>query len=95
MNTRRRLTGVVTSNKMTKTVIVEVSRSYRHPMYAKVVHSAKRYKVHDELNCQTGDEVQIVESRPISKHKRWVVEAIIKKQEVNQGKLATEEVLKS
>jgi len=81
MNTRRRLNGVVASNKMMKTVIVEVSRSYRHPLYEKVVHATKRFQAHDEMNCQVGDEVQIVESRPISKNKRWIVEKIIKKQE--------------
>ena len=81
MNTRRRLIGVVASNKMTKTIIVEVSRSYRHPLYEKVVHSSKKFKVHDELNCQVGDEVQIVESKPISKHKRFIVEKILKTQE--------------
>ncbi len=78
MNNRRRMTGVVTSNKMTKTVVVEVSRTFRHPFYRKVVHLSKRVKAHDELNCQIGDQVQIVESRPISRDKRWVVEAIVK-----------------
>ena len=58
MNTRRRLTGIVTSNKMMKTVIVEVSRSFRHPLYEKVVHSAKKYKVHDELDCQVGSGLE-------------------------------------
>jgi small subunit ribosomal protein S17 len=72
------MNGVVTSNKMTKTVVVEVSRTYRHPLYRKVVHSTMRVKAHDELDCQIGDQVQIVESRPISKDKNWVVEAIIK-----------------
>ena len=78
MNNRRRMTGVVTSNKMTKTVVVEISRTYRHPLYKKVVHSSKRVKAHDELNCQIGDEVQIVASRPISREKHWVVESIVK-----------------
>jgi small subunit ribosomal protein S17 len=72
------MNGVVTSNKMTKTVVVEVSRTYRHPLYRKVVHSTMRVKAHDELDCQVGDQVQIVESRPISKEKNWVVEAIIR-----------------
>lgn len=80
MNTRRRMTGVVTSNKMQKTVVVEISRSYRHPVYKKVVHSSMRVKAHDELGCQVGDEVQIVESRPISAEKRWVVEAVVKRE---------------
>ena len=77
MNNRRRITGVVTSNKMQKTVVVEISRTFRHPLYKKVIHSSNRVKAHDELGCQIGDEVQIVESRPLSADKRWVVEAII------------------
>ena len=92
MNTRRRLTGVVASNKMTKTVIVEVSRTYRHKLYQKVIHKTKRFQVHDEMKCQVGDEVQIVESRPISKHKRWVVEKILKTQEIAKEEPAPEEV---
>lgn len=80
MNNRRRMTGVVTSNKMTKTVVVEISRKFRHPLYRKVVHSSKRVKAHDEIGCQIGDEVQIVESRPLSRDKRWVVENIVKKE---------------
>jgi len=81
MNKRRRLTGVVTSNKMMKTVIVEVSRTYRHPLYEKVVHSAKKFKVHDELDCQVGDEVLIVECKPISKQKRFMVQEILQRHE--------------
>jgi small subunit ribosomal protein S17 len=80
MNNRRRMTGIVTSNKMTKTVVVEVSRKFRHPLYRKVVHSSKRVKAHDEIGCQIGDKVQIVESRPLSHDKRWVVENIVKKE---------------
>jgi len=80
MNNRRRMTGVVTSNKMTKTVVVEISRKFRHPLYRKVVHSSKRVKAHDEIGCQIGDRVQIVESRPLSRDKRWVVENIVKKE---------------
>jgi small subunit ribosomal protein S17 len=80
MNDRRRMTGVVTSNKMIKTVVVEISRKYRHPLYKKVVHSSKRVKAHDELDCQIGDEVQIVASKPISREKHWVVESIIKRE---------------
>ena len=81
MNTRRRLDGVVTSDKMTKTVVVEISRTYRHPLYEKVVHSRKRVKAHDELGSRVGDVVRIVESRPISKQKRWVVETILRRNE--------------
>jgi small subunit ribosomal protein S17 len=89
MNERRRLIGVVTSNKMMKTVVVEISRTFRHPLYRKVVHTAKSVKAHDEMGCQIGDKVQIVESRPISRDKRWVVEAIVKRQgesiDITQG----------
>ena len=77
MNNRRRITGVVTSNKMQKTVVVEITRNFRHPLYKKVIHNSSRVKAHDELGCQIGDEVQIVESRPLSADKRWVVEAIV------------------
>jgi len=80
MNNRRRMTGFVTSNKMTKTVVVEISRKFRHPLYRKVVHSSKRVKAHDEIGCQIGDQVQIVEARPLSRDKRWVVESILKKE---------------
>ena len=79
MNNRRRLIGVVTSNKMQKTVVVEVSRTYRHPLYLKVVHSSRRMMAHDELGCQIGDQVRIVESRPISRTKHWVVEEILRR----------------
>ena len=78
MNNRRRITGFVTSNAMQKTVVVEISRTYRHPLYKKVVNSRKRVMAHDELGCQVGDQVQIVESRPISKNTCWVVEQIIR-----------------
>ena len=80
MNNRRRMTGVVTSNKMTKTVVVEISRTYRHPLYKKVVHTSKRVKAHDELDCQIGDQVKLVASKPISREKHWVVESIIKRE---------------
>lgn len=77
MNTRKRITGVVMSNKMNKTVSVEISRTFRHPLYHKVVTSRRQVKAHDELECQVGDKVVIVESRPISKTKRWVVQEIL------------------
>lgn len=80
MNNRRRIVGKVTSNKMTKTVVVEITRHYRHPLYKKVVYSSKRVKAHDEMGCQVGDEVQIVEARPLSREKRWVVESVIKRE---------------
>ncbi|GAB4547718.1 MAG: 30S ribosomal protein S17 [Anaerolineales bacterium] len=80
MNNRRRLIGVVTSNKMTKTVVVEITRKFRHPLYQKVVFSSMRVKAHDEIGCQMGDEVQIVETRPLSRDKRWAVETVLKRE---------------
>jgi small subunit ribosomal protein S17 len=76
---RRRLTGEVIKAKLEKTVTIRVDRSYRHPLYGKVIRTSKKYLVHDEKGCQLGDLVRIVESRPISKKKRWVVESIIKR----------------
>ena len=84
MNDRRRLDGIVTSDKMTKTVVVEISRTYRHPLYQKVVHTRKRVKAHDELGSRVGDQVRIVESRPLSREKRWVVETILHRSETGQ-----------
>ena len=79
MNQRRRLMGTVTSDKMDKTVVVEIRRTYRHPLVGKVVHDFKRVKAHDEKNeCKIGDKVMIVESRPLSRDKRWVVQSIIR-----------------
>jgi small subunit ribosomal protein S17 len=80
MNTRRRITGVVTSNKMMKTVVVEITRTYQHPLYHKIVHSRKRVKAHDELSCKVGDKVVIVESQPISAEKHWVVEKLLRRE---------------
>jgi small subunit ribosomal protein S17 len=77
MNSRRRMVGKVTSNKMQKTVVVEVVRKFRHPLYRKVVYASNRVKAHDELACQIGDQVKIVESRPLSRDKRWVVEEVL------------------
>src|SRR5688572_29079573 len=78
-NTRRRLTGEVVSNKMDKSVVVSVKRAYRHPLYGKTVYEHKKYMAHDANNaCKIGDEVVMVESRPLSKNKRWVVEQILR-----------------
>ncbi len=79
MNDRRRLLGVVTSNSMEKTVVVEISRTFRHGLYKKIVHTRKRVMAHDEKGCQVGDQVRIVESRPLSARKRWVVEEILRR----------------
>lgn len=75
---RRMLVGRVTSDKMDKTVVVAVERSFRHPLYGKVVRRQKKYVAHDEGNsCHTGDIVSIEESRPLSRTKRWVVKEIL------------------
>jgi small subunit ribosomal protein S17 len=66
---------------MTKTVVVDIHRTYRHPVYKKVVHASHKVKAHDELGCSEGDQVRIVESRPLSREKRWVVEAILQREE--------------
>lgn len=79
MSERRRMTGVVTSNKMEKTVSVRITRRFRHRLYKKVIDRHKEVKAHDLLGCDVGDQVMIVESKPISKTKRWVVEEIIRK----------------
>jgi small subunit ribosomal protein S17 len=77
-NSRRRLQGLVVSNKMDKTVVVEVERKKMHRLYKKVIRVSKKYMAHDESNAlNIGDEVTIVESRPMSKHKRWVVETVL------------------
>ncbi len=78
-NNRRRLKGVVISAKMQKTVIVQVNRSHRHPVYGKVLRKNKKYLAHDEIGSQPGDKVVIVESRPLSKRKRWVIEQVLHK----------------
>jgi small subunit ribosomal protein S17 len=76
---RKRLTGHVISDKMDKTVVVQVERLSRHPRYGKVLRVRKKYKAHDERNdCHVGDLVRIVESRPLSHEKRWRVEEIVR-----------------
>jgi small subunit ribosomal protein S17 len=71
--------------------VVAVSRTYRHRLYKKVVHSQRRFMAHDDLGCKIGDTVQIVESRPLSRHKRWVVEAILR-HEVSAGDTTLETI---
>ncbi len=76
---RKVRTGVVVSDKMDKTVLVEVSRVVMHPAYKKYVRRRKRFMAHDEENrCRIGDEVMIVESRPLSRHKNWRVRKVLK-----------------
>ena len=77
---RKQLKGVVTSDKMEKTAVVAVTQTKRHPLYGKVVRRVKKYKAHDENNeCGVGDQVLIIESQPISRHKRWAVVEILRK----------------
>ena len=75
---RRSLVGRVLSNRMDKTVVVQVERRRQHKLYGKVVTTRTKFKAHDEENsCQTGDLVRILESRPLSREKRWVVTEIL------------------
>lgn len=79
-NDRRKRIGIVTSNKMDKTVVVEVTSNVKHPLYKKVVKKTKKFKAHDELNqCGLGDTVEIVETRPLSKDKYHRVSRIVEK----------------
>lgn len=82
---RRELVGSVVSAKMDKTAVVEVERMARHPLYEKVMRLRKKYKAHDEENtCRPGDLVRIVESRPLSRSKRWRVEEILERSELSE-----------
>lgn len=84
---RRTCVGRVVSNKMNKTVVVQVEAPYRHPLYKKVVRRIARHKAHDERNeCKLGDLVRLVETRPLSKEKRWRVAEIIARGEVAEVK---------
>ncbi len=79
-NMRKTRIGMVTSNKMDKTVTVELEQSVRHSLYGKSVKTDKKVKAHDENNeCSTGDKVRIMETRPLSKDKRWRVVDIVEK----------------
>jgi small subunit ribosomal protein S17 len=81
-NNRRRLVGRVVSNKMNKTIVVAVDVSKRHRLYDKVVHETHKYYAHDEENnAKEGDLVQIVESRPLSRTKRWALETVLQKKQ--------------
>lgn len=78
-NSRKVRRGIVASNKMTKTVVVELVRSVQHPLYGKTVKRTVRLKAHDELSCDVGDTVEVMETRPLSKDKHWRVTRIIEK----------------
>ncbi len=79
-NLRKTRVGIVTSDKMDKTVVVTIRDKVRHPLYGKIINRTVKYKAHDEENtCGVGDKVLIMETRPISKDKRWRVVNIIEK----------------
>ncbi len=79
-NLRREMIGTVISDKMDKTVVVSVETSVKHPVYGKFVKRTYKLKAHDEKNeCQMGDKVRVMETRPLSKDKRWRVVEIVQK----------------
>jgi len=77
-NFRKTRIGVVISDKMDKTAVVSTDRKVKHPIYGKPMRRSKKYKIHDEKNeCKVGDQVRIMETRPLSKQKRWRLLEII------------------
>jgi small subunit ribosomal protein S17 len=79
------LTGIVVSDKMDKTVVVAVERKIKHPEYKKYIRTQSKFAAHDEGNqCESGDRVMIIESRPLSKTKRWRVMRIVEKQKLSE-----------
>ena len=79
-NLRKTLIGIVDSNKMDKTIVVKVETAVRHPIYKKIVKRTYKLKAHDEENvCQIGDKVKVMETRPLSKDKRWRLVEVIEK----------------
>lgn len=79
-NLRKERTGLVVSNKMDKSIVVLVERRVKHPIYGKFVHKSSKFMAHDENNdCQIGDTVRILETRPLSKNKNWRLAEIIER----------------
>jgi small subunit ribosomal protein S17 len=77
---KKTLIGIVTSNKMDKTVVVVVKRRFKHPIYGKYIQQHKKYMAHDPQNiCGLGDKILVEENRPISRQKRWIVRDILEK----------------
>ncbi len=77
---RKTRMGVVVSDKMDKTIVVAIKEKKKHPMYGKTINTTKKYKAHDEENsCGIGDTVEIMETRPLSKQKRWRLVEIVAK----------------
>lgn len=79
-NRRKTLVGIVTSNKMDKSIVVSIEETRRHPLYGKSTKITKKFMAHDENNeCQIGDKVRIMETRPLSKSKRWRLVEVVEK----------------
>jgi small subunit ribosomal protein S17 len=79
---RKVLTGKVVSDKMDKTVVVAVETRVRHPLYERIIRRTRKFKAHDEQNaCRIGDKVKMMETRPLSKDKRWRITEILEKAE--------------
>ncbi|MBR0341142.1 MAG: 30S ribosomal protein S17 [Oscillospiraceae bacterium] len=79
-NLRKTRIGRVVSDKMDKTIVVAIEDSYRHPLYKKIIRRTVKFKAHDENNeCKVGDRVMIMETRPLSKDKRWRLVQIVEK----------------
>lgn len=79
-NLRKTRIGVVSGNRMDKTILVTVQRKLKHPLYGKFVKKSTKYMTHDEKNeCTVGDRVRIMETRPLSKNKRWRLVEVIEK----------------
>lgn len=77
---RKVMIGTVVSNKMDKTIVVSVERNVKHPIYGKIVKRTYKLKAHDEENkCQIGDKVKVMETRPLSKDKRWRLVEVVEK----------------
>ncbi|MCL2858977.1 MAG: 30S ribosomal protein S17 [Oscillospiraceae bacterium] len=82
-NLRKVMIGIVKSNKMDKTVVVAVEKNVRHPKYGKIMKRTYKLKAHDEENkCEIGDKIKVMETRPLSKEKRWRVIEILEKAQI-------------
>jgi len=82
-NFRKVMVGTVTSNKMDKTIVVSVETNMKHPIYKKIVKRTYKLKAHDEENiCQMGDKVKVMETRPLSKDKRWRLVEVLEKADI-------------
>jgi small subunit ribosomal protein S17 len=87
---RKTMVGEVVGNKMTKTVSVRVDRLMKHPKFKRYVRRSRTFMAHDEQSiCQLGDKVKIIESRPLSRHKRWRVMAILERAESQETRRST------